>query len=163
MSPDVMVWAVFKAIIVLGFALWTMIAVLNNVVGFRGAAAAIGCTMGMTPLNDPPAIVSPLSRRTMTSPSLAKASLVLILIVQIAALIFLGSGGALLLAAAFGAGTPEWGMAAALAGFAFLTCLWFMMMIGGLWFGYWIRQEGLQLTHISLLAVTMLAAAVTYS
>lgn len=38
-----------------------------------------------------------------------------------------------------------------------------MMMIGGLWFGYWIRQEGLRLTYLTLLAVTMIAAAVTYS
>ncbi|MCL8040922.1 DUF2165 domain-containing protein, partial [Pseudomonas aeruginosa] len=26
----------------------------------------------------------------------------------------------------------------------------FGMLLGGLWFGYWIRQEGLQLTHLLL-------------
>ena len=30
------------------------------------------------------------------------------------------------------------------------------MLLGGLWFGYWIRQEGLQLTHL-LLVVWVLA------
>ncbi|MCF4989867.1 DUF2165 family protein [Pseudomonas gessardii] len=30
-----------------------------------------------------------------------------------------------------------------------------LMLLAGLWFGYWIRQEGLQLTHL-LLVVWML-------
>jgi uncharacterized membrane protein len=33
-------------------------------------------------------------------------------------------------------------------------------MIAGLWFGYWIRQDILQLTHIALLVVTLAAALV---
>jgi predicted small integral membrane protein len=163
MSPDVVVWAIFKAILVLGFALWTFVAALNNVTGFRGAAAAINGTMGMALLNDPPAIATPLARRAINSPRLAAASIVLILLLQIAAALLLGAGGALLFATGLGAAVPEWGVAAALAGFALLASLWFLMMIGGLWFGYWIRQEGLQLTHIGLLAVTIMAAAVTYS
>lgn len=117
MSPDFVAWAIFKAILVLGFALWTMVAALNNITGFRGAAAAISCTMGMTLLNEPPDIVSPLTRRALTSPRLAAVSLVLILVVQIAAALLLGLGGVLLLAQAFGAGAPEWGVAAALGGF----------------------------------------------
>lgn len=163
MSPDFVAWAIFKAILALGFALWTMVAALNNITGFRGAAAAISCTMGMALLNDPPVIVSPITRRALTSSRLAAVALVLILVVQIAAALLLGLGGALLLADALGAGPPLWGVAAALAGFALLASLWFMMMIGGLWFGYWIRQEGLQLTHLTLLAVTMIAAAVIHS
>ena len=31
------------------------------------------------------------------------------------------------------------------------TAFLFAMHLGGLWFVYWIRQEGLQLTHIALL------------
>jgi predicted small integral membrane protein len=163
MSPDFVACAIFKAILVLGFAMWTTVAALNNITGFRGAAAAISCTMGMTLLDDPPAIVSPLVGRALTSPRLAAAALVLILAVQIAAALSLGLGGALLLADVLGGNASEWGVAAALAGFSLLTVMWFMMMIAGLWFGYWIRQEGLQLTHLTLLAVTMIAAAVTCS
>lgn len=161
MSPDIAAWMIFRTILVLGFALWTTIAALNNIVGFRGASAAIGWTMAMTPLKDPPAIVSPLTRRALTSPRLSAAALVVILSVQIAAALSLGIGGIILLASGLGAGHAPLGVAAALTGFALLTGLWFMMMIGGLWFGYWIRQEGLQLTHITLLAVTMIAAMVT--
>lgn len=109
MSPDFVAWAIFKAILVLGFALWTMVAALNNITGFRGAAAAISGTMGMVLLNGPPAVVSPLTRRALTSPRLAALSLVLILVVQIAAALALGLGGALLLADGIGAGVPEWG------------------------------------------------------
>ena len=33
----------------------------------------------------------------------------------------------------------------------------FAMLLGGLWFGYWIRQEGLQLTHLVLSIWAVLA------
>lgn len=58
-------------------------------------------------------------------------------------------------------GTALWGASVVLIGFSLLAALWLAIMIGGLWFSYWIRQEGLQLTHIVLLAVTVLVAAVT--
>lgn len=31
------------------------------------------------------------------------------------------------------------------------------MLLGGLWFGYWIRQEGLQLTHLALVVWVVLS------
>ncbi|MDE9445963.1 DUF2165 family protein [Xenorhabdus bovienii] len=34
-------------------------------------------------------------------------------------------------------------------GYCFATCA-FVLLLGGLWYGYWIRQEGLQLTHIAI-------------
>jgi len=30
------------------------------------------------------------------------------------------------------------------------------MLLGGIWFGYWIRQEGLQLTHLLLMVWILL-------
>lgn len=45
------------------------------------------------------------------------------------------------------------GVPRALTGFTLISSLWLSMMIAGLWFGYWIRQEGLQLTHIALLSL----------
>lgn len=161
MSPDT-AWMIFKAILVLGFAVWTAIAALNNIVDFRGASAAIGSTMAMMPLNDPPAIPSPLTKRALISPRVKGAALLGVLIVQIAAAVALGIGGVILVASGLGAGSAAVGVTAALTGFTLLAGLWLLMMIGGLWFGYWIRQERLQLTHIALLAVTMIAAAVTH-
>ncbi|MNJ81791.1 hypothetical protein D3C77_807820 [compost metagenome] len=32
----------------------------------------------------------------------------------------------------------------------------FAMLLGGIWFGYWIRQEGLQLTHLLLMVWILL-------
>lgn len=32
----------------------------------------------------------------------------------------------------------------------------FAMLLGGLWFAYWIRQEGLQLTHLMLVIWVLL-------
>lgn len=47
--------------------------------------------------------------------------------------------------------------ALATLGFAGLTGLCFMFLLGGMWFGYWIRQDVLQLTHIGLLATSLAA------
>lgn len=161
MTADADVWMTFNSVIIWGFAAWTGVAALNNVVGFKSAAAAISRTMAMTPLNDPPAIVSPLAGRALTAPGWSRAALTVIILVQIAAAAALAIGGAMLLGMAGASTATAGGSTIALVGFTLLTGLWLAMMIGGLWFGYWIRQEGLQLTHIALLATTILAAQVT--
>lgn len=160
MAADADTWIMFKAAIVIGFAVWTTVVAVNNIVGFRSAAAAIGRTMAMTPLNEPPAIASPLVGRALTSPRWSIAALIAILLVQIAAAGALGIGGFMLLAVNQLPSASVSGSSLALIGFTLLAGLWLAMMIGGLWFGYWIRQEGLQLTHIALLAITILAAGV---
>ena len=52
---------------------------------------------------------------------------------------------------------PDIAKALATLGFAGLTGLCFMFLLGGTWFAYWIRQDVLQLTHIGLLATSLAA------
>jgi predicted small integral membrane protein len=163
MLTEISIWEMLKALLALGFALWTSVGALNNFIGFRTAGAALARTMAMQPLRDPPVIELPFAARALTSPNWAKAALICILIIQVFAALALGSGGGvLLLGAVLGEAAAPRGIEAALIGFALLSLLWLGMMIAGLWFGYWIRQEGLQLTHIALLAVTILAAMVIH-
>lgn len=161
MPDDAYFLAMFKGVVVLGFAVWTAVAALNNIMGFRSAAAAIAAMMAMAPLKEAPAINSPLASRALTASRWSVSALVAIVAVQIAATVALGIGGALLIGGQNGGETSSSGASWALIGFTLLTSLWFAMMIAGLWFGYWIRQEGLQLTHIALLAVTIIAAVAT--
>lgn len=160
MFTETAIWMLLKVLLTWGFALWTGVGTLNNLIGFRASAATLARTMAMQPLRDPPAIDSPLAGRALTSPHWAKAAMLAIVIIQSLATLSLGAGGVLLLASIAGLAALNAGIAIALTGFVLLAALWLGMMIAGLWFGYWIRQEGLQLTHIALLAATVLAATV---
>ena len=46
----------FQAIQAVGLALWLSIAVLNNLQAFASSVGAIGATLAMAPLRQPPAI-----------------------------------------------------------------------------------------------------------
>lgn len=162
MPNDAYLFVIFKGVVVLGFAVWTAVAALNNIVGFRSAVAAIAATMAMAPLKEAPPINSPLSSRALAASQWSVSALVVITAVQIFAAVALGIGGALLISGQSQGETFSLATSWALIGFTLLTGLWFAMMIGGLWFGYWIRQESLQLTHIALLALTIFGALVIY-
>lgn len=49
----------FQAIQAVGLALWLSIAVLNNLQAFASSVGAIGATLAMAPLRQPPAIDFP--------------------------------------------------------------------------------------------------------
>ncbi len=150
----------FKAVLTLGLALWSIIVVINNVVGFASAAAAIARTMSMAPLEAEPRVDSPLYGRKLVRPLWSRIALIAILACQIAAAVGLGVGGAGFVMAWFGHGQATTATASATLGLAAHAAAIILMMSGGLWFGYWIRQEGLQLTHVALLGMTAAAVLV---
>jgi predicted small integral membrane protein len=132
----------FQTILALGLSLWLCIALLNNLQAFRASVGAVGATMAMAPLRQAPAIDIPLLSRALHSPTWHRIALVLVLVLQ---------GVAADLAQA-----RPW-LNLALSAFLGFT---FSMLLGGLWFGYWIRQEGLQLTHLVLVLWALLAFVV---
>ncbi|ARC78341.1 DUF2165 family protein [Pseudomonas aeruginosa] len=143
---------IFQLTCCLGFALWLSLALINNLQAFASSVGAIGVTMSMAPLAQPPAIDMPLLARAVRSPLMHRLALSIIVALQVAAVVTAWTGCYELL---FGAGLETarpWLNLALSATLGFL----FGMLLGGLWFGYWIRQEGLQLTHL-LLVVWVLA------
>ena len=143
------IW-LFQLILATGLASWLSIATLNNLQAFHGSVWAIGNTMRMDPLRQDPTIVTPLLRRALTSLTLHRLSLGVVLALQLAAAIAAWTGVALFLGGGLPAGLPWLNLAlSAMAAFLLL------MHLGGLWFGYWIAQEGLQTTHLVLLLWTL--------
>ena len=140
----------FKAVLASGLACWLSIAAINNLHAFHGSVWAIGNTMRMDPLRQDPTIQTPLLRRALTSLTLHRLSLGVVLALQLLAAIAAWTGVALLLGDGLAAGLP-WLNLALCAMAAFLL----LMHLGGLWFGYWIAQEGLQTTHLVLLLWTI--------
>ncbi|QXI36702.1 DUF2165 family protein [Pseudomonas xantholysinigenes] len=143
----------FQAIQAVGLALWLSIAVLNNLQAFSSSVGAIGATLAMAPLRQPPAIEFPLLRRACQSPTLARVALLVILLLQIVASLSAWIGSYALVIAQDPLMARAWLNLALGAMLAFTLA----MLLGGLWFGYWIRQEGLQLTHLVLVLWSILA------
>ena len=143
------IW-LFHAILATGLAIWLSLAAINNLHAFHGAVWAIGNTMRMDPLRQDPTIQTPLLRRALTSLAVHRLALLVVLALQLGAAIAAWSGVALLFHDGLAAALP-WLNLALCAMAAFLL----LMHLGGLWFGYWIAQEGLQSTHLVLLLFTL--------
>ncbi|QRY77375.1 DUF2165 family protein [Pseudomonas sp. PDNC002] len=143
---------IFQAVHALGFSLWLSIALINNLHTFAGSAGAVGATMAMVPLRQAPPIETPMLARALTSPALHRLALALIVALQGIAVLAAWTGCYFLLLGAGPEAARPWLNLASSAALAFL----FAMLLGGLWFGYWIRQEGLQLTHLVLVVWVLL-------
>lgn len=146
MSGPASIW-LFQSVHAVGLSVWLSVAVLNNLHAFAGSAAAVGATMSMAPLRQSPEIATPLLARAIASPMLARLAMLIVLALQIVAAGACWTGT---YALAVGGDLPGARPALNLAMSSFAAFL-FAMHLGGMWFGYWIRQEGLQLTHIALL------------
>ena len=143
------IW-LFHAILATGLATWLTLAAINNLHAFHGSVWAIGNTMRMDPLRQDPTIQTPLLRRALTSLTLHRLSLGVVLTLQLLAAIAAWTGVALFFDTSLTQALPWLNLAlCAMATFLLL------MHLGGLWFGYWIAQEGLQTTHLVLLLWTI--------
>ncbi len=144
---------IFMAVQALGLSLWLSIAVLNNWQAFRSSVGAVGATMAMEPLRQSPAVDIPLLVRAVRSPRLHQLALLLVLALQLAAALAAWAGSYHLILGDGLVLARPW-LNLALSAFSAFV---FAMLLGGLWFGYWIRQEGLQLTHLVLSVWALLA------
>ncbi|CAM3970934.1 DUF2165 family protein [Pseudomonas wadenswilerensis] len=146
----------FQAVQAIGLSLWLGIAVLNNLQAFRASLGAVGATMAMAPLRQAPAIDIPLLSRALHSTAAHRIALLVVLVLQVVAAVAALIGTyVLLIGTGLESARPWLNLAlSAFLGFSFA------MLLGGLWFGYWIRQEGLQLTHLVLVLWALLAFVV---
>ncbi|MBB4820711.1 putative small integral membrane protein [Pseudomonas alcaligenes] len=143
---------IFQGTCFLGFSLWLSVALINNLHAFASSVGAIGATMSMAPLRQPPVIDIPLLRRGLDSPFMHRLALLVIVALQAAAVLAAWAGCYQLLLGTGLEPARPWLNLALSATLGFL----FAMLLGGLWFGYWIRQEGLQLTHLVLVIWVLL-------
>ncbi|QWP78160.1 DUF2165 family protein [Lysobacter sp. K5869] len=142
---------VFKFVLLAGLAAWISVVAFNNFVAFGNGAFAIGQLMRMAPLQQEPAIQTPLLARRIDNALWHRAVLAVVFAAEVlcAALLWFA-------AAAFAGAAAEPAAWANLALAAFMaTC--FLMLVGGSWFAYYIRQDNLQLSHFVLIGVAAAA------
>jgi predicted small integral membrane protein len=147
----------FKLVLTTGLASWLTLVAFNNVRAFASGVAAVGGMMSMQPFDQAPAIASPLLARRVHGPGWHRLvySLVLAIECTVAALLWyaaFGFGGAVL-----GASDITGAIVRANLALSAFTGMAFVLTLGGVWFAYYIRQEGLQITHFVLIAVAIAA------
>ncbi|VCE55426.1 Predicted small integral membrane protein (DUF2165) [Burkholderia pseudomallei] len=144
----------FKTLHAVAIAGWATIVTINNVQTFAATTSTVGRTMSMALLRQDPPVDTPLLCRATASRALHRVALAIVVLLQAFTAIAMWGGVRLLLATAppHAAALP-W-LDAGATGFA--ACA-LVLLLGGLWYGYWIRQEGLQLTHIALVVWSIAA------
>ncbi len=150
----------FKFVLAGGLALWLTLGFFNNVMAFGAGVAAIGRLMNMQMFEQPPAIQHPLLSRRTDKPILHLVVYSFVTLIEgVAAALFwyavFGLGGALSAGADVGEAVARANLA--LSALAFMC---FIMLLGGGWFAYHIGQEGMQLTHFTLIGLSVAGAIV---
>jgi predicted small integral membrane protein len=147
---------VAKLTVMFGLATWLSIVVLNNTRNFSGGAASVGAMMSMRLFEEPPVIPSPLLTRRVSSSGWHRAVFGFVLAVEIVVAVLLWSAAIAL----SGAAPLEQAVAIANVALSGFLVLIFLMMFGGAWFVYYIKQEAAQITHFALLSIGLLATLV---
>ena len=146
-----------KASVVSGLGLWLAVALLNNIVAFRNGVFAIGMLMGMKLFDEAPAIQTPLLARRVTSTGWHRLIYATVLIIEAVTVALLLSAAATLLGGAMGVVLPATGVLLANVALLSFIGLAGLMLVGGAWFVYYIRQEGAQITHLVMIGVGIAA------
>lgn len=147
-----------KSVLMLGLAGWMTIAVLNNVTDPGTNRFHLGMMFEMTLLADEPDGLGQNLRWRAFPRAITPAVLWGVVAVQIAVAAYLWKA-ALGCSAAALQGRDRLSAGTRRAAVRALTCfmaLWLCFMIGGFWFGYWIKQGAIQQVHMTLLILSVL-------
>jgi predicted small integral membrane protein len=147
-----------KLVVMGGLAFWMALAVINNAIGFRGAVAAIGHLMNMEPLRQPPTADSPLLARAIGTTGWHRFVMALTLLFEIGCGLLLWCATAMIVASIWGTADREQALTAVNLSLAALIALLFFFMLGGTWFVYYVKQEGLQISHVTMTGLAIGAA-----
>lgn len=148
-----------KSLLIIGLAAWMSIAVLNNTTDPATNRFFLGTMLQMNLLFDEPnGLGQGLLWRAMSG-EIGKPMLLAIAAAQAAIAAYLWFAGISFLVAA-GRGDARRLAAArgrAVHALSAFMALWLFFLVGGLWFGYWIKQGVIQQVHMTLLILSVLA------
>ena len=146
-----------KAAVLAGLGLWLAVALANNIIAFKNGVFAIGMLMGMKLFDEAPAIQTPLLGRRVTSTGWHRLVYVTMVLAEAVTVALLAAAVTAMLGSAIAA-VPQLTVIQ-MANMALLAFIGTgsMMLVGGAWFAYYIRQEGAQITHLLMIGVGIAA------
>jgi len=142
-----------KTVLLSGLALWLCVVVLNNLTAFRGGVFSVGSLMAMQLFDEAPPIRSPLLSRRVTSESWHRLIYGFIVAVETVVALLLVHAALASLGAFLGYADAGFAVARANLALSGFVTMGLIMLIGGAWFAYYIRQEGTQITHLALIGL----------
>lgn len=142
-----------KAVLLSGFALWLAIVVLNNVVAFRNSVFSIGLLMRMQLFDHEPAIRTPLLSRRVNNALWHRSVFSFVLLLEVATMLLLAGAALMFFGTLLGISSGPAAVIWANLAFAAFIALSLVMLLGGAWFAYYIRQDTLQVTHFILIGL----------
>jgi hypothetical protein len=157
---DIPPFILIKACLLIFLAIWLCLAATGNFLDAGTNRHLLGEMMRMSQLKDDPLLGKGLMRRAWMWPSAPKLVLVLVSVYEF------GVATLLLRAGWYWLATPtEPGLALAASDQALLGfgALWCFFLLGGLWFGYWIKTPLLQQVHMTLLLLTLLCVLLMHA
>lgn len=146
-----------KAAVLSGLGLWLAVALANNVIAFRNGVFAIGMLMGMKLFDEGPAIQTPLLGRRVTSTGWHRLIYLTVLVAEALTVTLLATAAVAMFGSAVGAVQPAMAIQFANAALLAFIGTGSMMLVGGAWFAYYIRQEGAQITHLVMIGIGIAA------
>lgn len=146
-----------KAAVLAGLGLWLAVALANNIIAFKNGVFAIGMLMGMKLFDEAPAIQTPLLARRVTSTGWHRLIYSTVLLAEAVTVTLLAVAAAAMLGSAIGAVLPATAIDVANAALLAFIGMAAMMLVGGAWFVYYIRQEGAQITHLVMIGIGIAA------
>lgn len=141
--------------LVSGLAVWLAVIAFNNTLAFRAGAFSVGMLMAMQLFDQEPRIHTPLLSRRVANPAWHRAVFGFVLLLEIATALLLAWGATRLGLALFAFEEAAAAIATATLGLTALLATGFLMLVGGGWFAYYIRQEGTQITHFVLIGLSV--------
>lgn len=142
-----------KALLLSGLALWLAIVVINNVVAFRNGVFSIGLLMRMQLFDQEPAIRTPLLSRRVNNAQWHRAVFSFVLVLEVATMLLLAAAALMFFGTLLGISVGPAAVIWANLAFAAFIALGLVMLVGGAWFAYYIRQDTLQITHFVLIGL----------
>jgi predicted small integral membrane protein len=156
LSPEVTL-ALARTVVLGGLAAWLTLAVVNNILDPGTNIHLLGTMMRMSLIEEDPAVGRGLLRRAVRSEGAPRFVLAAVIIVQVIVCVLLWWATLLLGQAAAAGGDHDQSQSVATLALTAFAALWFVFLIGGLWFGYWIKTPQVQQVHFTLLTVSILA------
>lgn len=150
MGPDTY-FNFIKAALLVYWGLWLALAAAGHILDAKTNRHLLGEMMRMTQLKEDPTLGKGLIGRAWDAPVAPKLALGLIALYQFFVVTLLLRAGWLWFA---GGDIVTATIAADQALLAF-GGVWCFFLIGGLWFGYWIKMPALQQVHMSMAMLTI--------